>query len=143
VTAVIRLETVVDLQDDEVGARTMSVSARHEAVLADGRRVLLLDGRGWTSTVMSVRVRGDDGSPEDVADIWASTSVEEIERSARSVVGPDEPFGAYTREEVDAGHWAYLSDLLGRQGVFAAAGELKQLPHHVTLSERLLARVHS
>jgi hypothetical protein len=26
----------------------MSVSARHEVVLADGRRVVLLDDRGWS-----------------------------------------------------------------------------------------------
>jgi hypothetical protein len=143
VPAVTRLETVVDLRSDEVDSRTMSLSARHEAVLADGRRVLLLDGRGWTSTLMSMRGRDEGGSPENGADIWASTSVEEIERSARTVVGPDEPFGGHTRDEVEAGHWSYLSDVLRQQGILADAEELKQLPHHVALSQRLLARVHS
>jgi hypothetical protein len=46
VTAVVRFVTVVDVRDVEADAHTMSISARHEAVLADGRRVLLLDVRG-------------------------------------------------------------------------------------------------
>jgi len=29
----------------------MSVSVRHEAVLMDGRRLLLLDDRGWSSSL--------------------------------------------------------------------------------------------
>jgi hypothetical protein len=45
----------------------------------DGRRVLLLDDRGWSAS----------GPPG----IWAVTSVEEIVDMARTVVGPDEPFG--------------------------------------------------
>ena len=56
-------------------ARGMSVSARHEAGLVDGRsRVLLLDHRGWSSWA-------------NVPDIWAVTSVEDIEEEARMVVG--------------------------------------------------------
>ena len=135
--------TVVDLRDDEADANTMSVSARHEAVLADGRRILLLDGRGWTSALMRMHLAEDGVSREDVTDIWAFTSVEEIEQSARTVVGPDEPFGGHTREEIEAGHWAYLSDVLRRQGVAAEARELQRLPHDVTLSARLLARLRA
>ena len=51
--AVTRLVTFVDIDDaDDAGpdARSMSVTARHEAVLADGRRVVLLDDRGWSGT---------------------------------------------------------------------------------------------
>jgi hypothetical protein len=143
VVAVVRLVTVVDVRDDEADAHRMSVSARHEAVLADGRRVLLLDGRGWTSALMRMRIPDDGVLREDVTDIWAVTSVEEIEKSARIVVGPDEPFDGHTREELEAGHWDHLSDVLRQQGVAADARELKQLPHDVMLSERLLARVRS
>jgi len=142
-TAVARLVTVVDLRADESDAHTMSVSARHEAVLADGRHILLLDGRGWTSALMHFRTPDDGALREDVTDIWAVTSIEEIEKSARTVVAPDEPFAGYTREELEDGHWAHLSDVLRQQGVIADARELKQLPHDVTLSERLLARVRS
>ena len=49
------------------------MSARHEAELVDGRRVLLLDDRGWSSS-------------GNVSDIWALTSVEDIEKTARMVV---------------------------------------------------------
>ena len=137
------LVTFVDVRDSESGGDRMSVSARHEAVLADGSRVLLLDDRGWTSTLMRMRALDQGVLREDAADIWSVTSVEEIEKSARAVVGPDEPFGGFTREELTAGHWAHFSDLLRQQGVVAAARDLEQLPHDVTLSERLVARVRS
>lgn len=143
VTAVARLVTVVDVRDGNSDARTMSVSARHEAELRDGRRVLLLDGRGWTAELMQRRLPDGAVVQEDVSDIWAVTSVEEIEQSARTVVGPDEPFAGYTREEVEDGHWAHLSDVLRQDGVVVDAKELRQLPHDVTLSERLLARLRS
>ena len=139
-TAVARLVTFVDIHDREVDARTMSMSARQEAELADGRRLLILDGRGWTSGLMIVS-RNDGTANEEVPDIWAVTTVEEIEDSARTVVGPDEPYDGYTREEIEAGHWAHLSDVLRQQGITADADELKQLPHDVVLSERLLARL--
>jgi len=114
------------------GARQMSVSARQEALLVDGRRVLLLDDRGWTEGW---------GSSGNVPDIWAVTSVEDIERTARFVVGPDEPFAGRSQEDMEAAHWASLSEVLRRQGVVVDARELKRLPHDVVLSERLLARV--
>ena len=78
--AVTRLLTLVDICDSGADALMMSVSARHEAVLADGRRVVLLDDRGWGGTVAV-----------DSAGRWASETVEEMERTARVVVGPDEP----------------------------------------------------
>ena len=105
----------------------MSVSARHEAVLGDGRRVLLLDDRGW----------GVSGPP----DIWAVTSVEDVVATARVVVGPDEPFGGRSHEDMQADHWASLAGVLRRQGVPADAVEMRRLPHDVVLSERLLARL--
>ncbi len=48
VAQVARLMTFVDADDDVPDARQISVSARHEAVLDDGRRVLLMDDRGWS-----------------------------------------------------------------------------------------------
>lgn len=142
--AVARLVTLVDLADDGADARRMSVSARLEAVLVDGRRVLLLDDRGWTESLTRVWVEGvpnGDSFGEDVPDLWAVTSVEDIEETARSVVGPDEPFGGRSQEDMEADHWASLSEVLRRQGVVVDARELKRLPHDVVLSERLLARV--
>ena len=129
--AVARLVTFVDVGDEMFPARQMSVSARHEAVLVDGCRLLLLDDRGWSA------------SRNDELDPWADTSVEEIEETARVVVGPDEPFGGRSQQDMEADHWTYLAGILQRQGVVVDALELRALPHEVVLSERLRARVGS
>lgn len=131
-TVVDRFVTYVDLSDAVTGPRRMSVSARFEAVLADGRNLTLLDDRGWTSSL-----HGDGG--DQPADVRAWTSIEDIETTARSVVGPDEPTDGRTHEETAIGHWAFLADALGRQGVEVDARELEGLPHDVVLGERLRA----
>jgi hypothetical protein len=146
VSAVTRLVTFVDLREGVGDARQLSVSARHEAVLLDGRRVLLLDDRGWSETAHTAFYAGDasdrDSTREEQPDIWAVTSVEDIEQTARTVVGPDEPLEGSSQEDAERGHWAYLSDVLRQHGVVVAAPlDLKRLPHDVVLSERLLARV--
>jgi hypothetical protein len=145
-TAVARLVTFVDVDDGAGDARQMSVSARHDAVLTDGRRVLLLADRGWSSlSSLSAAWKGDvsdlDSWREDQPDIWATTSIEDIEETARAVVGPDEPFDGRSQEDVEAGHWTYLSEVLRQHGVVVDPLDLKRLPHEVVLSKRLLARV--
>ncbi len=122
---VARLVTLLDLEDD--GARSMSVSARHEAVLADGRRIVLLDDRGWTSWPSAP---GSGTVP----------SIEDIEQAALGVVGADEVFGGRSQADMEDDHWAALADVLRQEGVVADARVLKLLPHDVVLSERLLAR---
>jgi hypothetical protein len=145
VSAVTRLVTFVDLREGVGDARQLSVSARHEAVLSDGRRVLLLDDRGWTSSLRTAFYAGDasdrDSAREEQPDIWATTSVEDIEEEARMVVGTDEPLDGFSQEDAEQGHWAYLSDVLRQHGVVVDALDLRRLPHDVVLSERLLARV--
>jgi hypothetical protein len=143
-SAVTRLVTFVDLADGVGDTRQTAFSARHEAVLLDGRRVLLLDDRGWTwSSLIAVQAGASDrdSTREQQPDIWATTSVEDIEQTARMVVGPDEPTDGYSQEDAEQGHWAYLSDVLGQHGVVVDALDLRRLPHDVVLSERLLARV--
>lgn len=108
-------------------ARQISVSALHEAVLEDGRHVLLLDDRGWS----------ESGPPN----VWAMTSVEGIVATTRMVVGPDEPLGGRSHEDMEADHWARLTGVLRQQGPVAYTPDLKGLPHDVVLSERLLALV--
>ena len=142
--AVARLVTLVDVDGDVVDARSMSVSARHEVALVDGRRLVLLDGRGWGSSLGRSwvdEVPDGDSWREDVPNIWAVTSVEDIEETARVVVGPDEPFDGRSQEDMEADHWAYLAEVLRQQGVVVDARELERLPHDIVLSERLLARV--
>lgn len=126
-TGVTRLVTHADLDPGATGAgtRQMSVSARLEAVLGDGRSVVLLDDRGWSSS--------------GPADIRALISAEDVERTARMVVGPDEPFDAMTDEQMAAGHWGFLAGVLRRQGVDVDARELERLPHDVVIGERLRA----
>lgn len=121
------LVTFVDVDDDVADPRRISVSARHEAVLANGRHVLLLDDRGWSAS----------GPPT----IWARTTIEDIVTTARTVVGPDEPFGGRSPADMEADHWAQLAEVLRQQGVVADALELGRRPHDVVLSPRLLARV--
>lgn len=143
-SAVTRLVTFVDLAEE--GARQVSFSARHEAVLSDGRRVLLLDDRGWSwSQLLTAFQAGDasdrDSRREQQPDIWAMTSVEDIEQTARMVVGPDEPSDGCSQEDAEQGHRAHLSDVLRQHGVVVDAPDLRRLPHDVVLSDRLLARV--
>lgn len=143
VAAVTRLVTVVDVNDENSDVRQMSVSARHEAELPDGRRVLLFDDRGWTVSALrtSWGEPPDSESRPDQLDVWAMTSVEDIEETTRVVVGPDEPPEGRSQEDAEADHWAYLADVLRQQGVVVDALELKRLPHDVVLSERLRARI--
>jgi hypothetical protein len=140
--AVTRLVTLVDLNAENSDAHQMSVSALHEAVLEDGRRVLLLDDRGWTASALRASWgEADSESRPEQLDTWALTSVEDVEATARVVVGPDEPPEGRSQEDAEADHWAYLADMLRQQGVVVDALELKRLPHDVVLSERLLARI--
>jgi hypothetical protein len=134
-SVVARLVTLVDLRDDDRRGQ-MSFSARHEAVLEDGRHLLLLDDRGWSSSLL--RTTADSDSAEDIPDFWAVTSREDIEETTRFVVGPDEPFDGRSQEDMEGEHWAYLAGILRQQGVAADADELKGLPHDVVLSEQVL-----
>jgi hypothetical protein len=145
--AVACLLTFVDIADDDDAApdaRRMSVSARHEVVLADGRRVVLLDDRGW-SEQFAVAWYHEPSPWErrlvELPDIWAYKKVEEMERTARDVVGPDEPFEGRTRAEMEASHWDSLARVLQQRGIEVGAAELRALRHHVELSDRVLARI--
>jgi hypothetical protein len=133
--AVERLVTLVELGPDIAGQ--VGFSARHEAVLEDGRRLLLLDDRGWSTSLP--RSTGDSDAAPDLPDFWATTSTEEIEETTRVVVGPDEPFGEHSQEDMERDHWAYLAGILRDQGVAVDPEELRTLPHDVVFSEALLS----
>ncbi|MFE5793584.1 hypothetical protein ACFQ8C_13570 [Streptomyces sp. NPDC056503] len=125
--AVTRLVTHVELDEAHTFDRQMSVSARLEAELSDGRSLVLLDDRGWAASVLG------DGSIRD------HLTVESVEDDARTVVGPDEPFGDETREQAAAAHWTALAARLARHGVPADGAALATLPHDVVLGEHLRA----
>lgn len=130
-TSVVRLETHAELEDDATDRFRLSVSLRHEAVLSDGRRLLLLDDRGWSSSISR-------SSPDG---IWSMTSAEEIEKTARVAVGPDEPPAGRSHEDMAADHWAMLAETLGRQGVVIEPAVLRGSPHTVVLGEHLRSRL--
>jgi hypothetical protein len=142
VTLLARLVTFVDIDegDDASEASGLSFSARHDAVLTDGRRVLLLNNRGWSQST-GISSSGEPPMQENQSAPWEFVTREQVEDSARSVVGPDEPYGDYTRAEMAAGHWATLAATLGREGVEVDATEVSGLPHDVELSDRLIARL--
>jgi hypothetical protein len=119
-----RLITCADIDDRAPDEGTVLVAARLEVELTDGRRVLLLDDRGW----------GSIGS-------WAETSAENIRETTRMVVGPDDPPKGRSKEEMETLHWTSLEQIAQRQGVAVDAAELRRLPHDVVLSQRLLARI--
>jgi hypothetical protein len=66
---VVRLVTLVDVDDATAGPRQISVLARHEAELDDGHRMLLSDDRGWSGS----------GPP----DAWGEQSVHDVVLSER------------------------------------------------------------
>lgn len=69
--------------------------------------MLLLDDRGWSAS----------GPPS----IWDRTSVGDIVHTTRMVVGPDEPFGGRSHEDMEADHWSHLTEILRQQGIVADA----------------------
>lgn len=77
---VVRLVTLAD-----VDARRVSVSARHEAVLEDGRRVLLLDDRGWSQTLAGADARV---GPELLRILYGEVVVDGVERLRRPAPTP-------------------------------------------------------
>ena len=123
-TAAARLVTYVDVVERSSRREQILVSARLELEVADGRRVVLLDDRGW----------GSSGK-------WAETSSKEIQDTARMVVGPDEPPEGCSREAMESLYWDSVQQAAQRKGLDIDVSELRCLPHDVVLSERLLARI--
>jgi hypothetical protein len=141
--AVARLVTLVDARDEGGDATQMSFSTRHEAVLVDGRRVPLLNDRGWSFSPVYPGEALEAASRQDNMTVSAMTGVKEIEKTARVVVGPDEPFGERSLKEMEADHWAFLAGILGQHGIDVDPVDLMRLPHEVVLSEQLLVRLSS
>lgn len=107
--------------------RQMITTVVLQVELSDGRRVVLLDDRGWAA-----------GGP---GDIWSYETFETMAQTARTVVGPDEPPEGRSFEEETALHWAALADIAEEQGVAIEASELAGLRHDVEASADIHARL--
>ena len=130
---VARLVTFIDIDGDSTSKTQMDISARHEAELTDGRRIVLLNDRGWAESI--------NRTNETFPDIWAHASLEEISDTARVVVGPDEPRDGVSYEAEALDHWGQLAKILHRHGVTTDSADLRHLPHEVVPSARLLTRI--
>lgn len=117
------LRTFAELDDRD--PRGISIRARLDAVLVDGSCVTLLDDRGWSG-----------GRIED-------STVAEVELTARTVVGPDEPLAsrAETAAQMAKGHRQALERKLLDAGVTITDLDLDTLPNHVELGPRLRKRL--
>lgn len=113
--------------EPENNPHEMSFAALLVAVLDDGRRLTLLDDRGWS-----------EWGP---GDLWQRTTAEEIAETARTVVGPDEAYEDHSAADMAAEHWASLADELRRHTVTITGPDLSRLPHDVELTERVRARL--
>jgi len=136
VAAVERLLTFVDLDAHDPGpdARSNWMSARLDAVLAEGRQIVLLDDRGWGGTLSWAGEPSEEELRQfESLSAWSFETVEQLEREARSVVGPD--------DEDEAAYWNWLAEKLQRKGIDVGGDELSRLPHDVELSDRVLARI--
>jgi hypothetical protein len=117
-----RLVTVVDLDDRNPGGH--SARAHLYAALRSGKRIVLLDDRGWSGSAAI-----DEETLQEVAD------------TARMVVGPDGPGPGETVEQMEACYWQLLVSKLHDGGFDAEAGDLTGLAHDVEISERLRSRL--
>lgn len=123
---VVRLLTLVETAD-ACSCSQIALSVRQEAVLDDGRHIEVIAGRGW--------------SESGPTNIWTEVSVRHIMETARVVVGPDEPFGRRTNQEMATEHWKSLAALLQRQGISTEVRTLSLLPDEISLSPALLLRL--
>lgn len=119
-----RLVTTAEL-DTRTPFAPVSIRARLDLELDDGKRVLLLEDRGWSSS--------------RPASSWTIELVTEIEDTARMVVGPDAAYDDWTPEQIADGHWATISRIATSRGAVLSADELRGLRHDAVLGPQLRA----
>ena len=105
-------------------AATVDVKARHELELADGRRMLLLNDRGYGATCS-----------------WNESTLADVEFQVRTVVGPDEPFDEMTAAEMEAAHGEALAAVAQQHGVHVGGADLQRLRHDVVISDLIRSLV--
>jgi hypothetical protein len=111
----------------------LSFDVHEFAVLADGRRLTLGTGRGFTTFVRVSYLAGTE-PPED-PDPWSLVTRESVESSVRDVVRPDDD------DDHDEHPYEWLSGQLRRQGVDVSAEQLRRAPYSIEFSDRLDRRL--
>ena len=144
--APVRLVTFAEIDGDE-NSRQPGMRARLDLELSGGRRVTVLDDRGWS---WSVGLFSSD--PIDAAELerqrreidpWSGWSEQDIGEMALEIVGEDsdDPSEGQTLEESRAEYWSYLAGLLREQQIEVEPETLRALPRDVELGERIRARI--
>jgi hypothetical protein len=134
----VRFETVAEIEGDglpdaDTTAPGISVQARVDAILADGRRLPVVDDRGWSEFVHGVH--------EIDVDPWTLQTAEGIGEGALMVAGPDEPVGDETHEDMEAWYWRGIAARLAEHGIDAGPEALAALPRSVVLGDALRAKL--
>jgi hypothetical protein len=102
--------------------RQNSFAVSEFALLDNGERVILHAERGFTG-------RASSGS------IWEYETVETITHNVLNTVLPDD-------DDTDDDHpWEWLAELAQAQGIDVTAGDLRQVPYEVVLTERVIQRL--
>ena len=142
----VRLVTFVEIEGDD-DARQPSVRARLDLELSGGRRVTVLDDRGWSWSAglySSEPINAAELEPRRrELDAWSGWSAQDIGEMALEIVGEDsdDPSEGQTVEESRAEYWSYLAGLLRERGTDVAPEVLRTLPREVELGERIRARI--
>jgi hypothetical protein len=114
----------------EEARRSLSFHIEEFAVLADGRRVTLTDGRGFTTSALL-----STGGAVAERDPWSHVTLAELEADVLTTVLPDDA------EDTGEEHlWDVLAARLQEHGVEASPAELRALPYDVEFSDRVRAR---
>lgn len=118
---VIGLGAVCDVRRPTDDLRRQSFSVSEFALLADGRRVILHNDRGYTL-----------GAPG--GGVGDYETVQSVTRDVLNVVIPDD-------DAVDAGEehpWSWLAELARSRGLDVTAEDLRVLPYEVILTDEVL-----
>lgn len=110
----------ISLAEAEPESEEVSVSVLLQAQLDDGRLVVVLDDRGWSTNCS-----------------WPQAVPADIRETALVVAGPDEPGPGATRAQALHDYWEYIQTILAAQQLHLPVHELMALEHEVQFGPRL------
>jgi hypothetical protein len=117
------VELVAECELVETSGSRTSFDVVEYAVLSDGRRVTLLDDRGWSQTTHGL-------APGET---WPLTA-DDVRRDVLNVVLPDDAETSGEEHE-----WRWFVERLHDAGVDVTRDELRALPYRIAFGERLRA----